>query len=222
MARLARLAVAGLPHVVVQSTVHGHLLAVDDEDRRRLLDAIGAATRQHGVAVWGYGLLPQALHLIVCPAEAAGLGRAMQTLGRRYVPAYNRRHARTGALWSSRYRATVVEPGEWLLTAMVRVDELALGEGAPSSAPHHAGQRIDALLQDPPVLWELGNTPFERENAYRRRLAAGVAATDAQALARAVHGAWAWGSPAFVAGVAEMSGRPATPRRAGRPPARAV
>jgi putative transposase len=218
MARLARLGVAGLPHVVVQSTVHGQLLAPDDEDQRALTEALGIAMRQHGVALWGYAFLPQALHLVVCPSEAAGLARAMQTLGRRYVPAYNRRHARSGALWSSRYRATVVEAGECLLTALVWIDGLAQAEGGPSSAPHHVGQRPDPLLQDPPVLWALGNTPFERETAYRQRLAAGVGAADARALARAVHGAWAWGSPAFVSAVAESAGRPAAPRRAGRPP----
>lgn len=217
MARLARLAVAGLPHYVLQMTVHGQPLAPAADDRLALLDALGAATRQHGVAVWGYALLAQGLHLLLCPAQAASLGQAMQTLGRRYVPGYNRRHQRSGALWSSRFRATVVEPGERVLTAMCQIDSLASAEGAPSSAAHHVGQHADPLLQDPPSLWVLGNTPFERETAYRRRLEAGVDAAAGEALARAVHGGWAFGSPAFVAQVAQAAGRPAAPRRPGRP-----
>ncbi|MEO7244868.1 MAG: transposase [Rubrivivax sp.] len=220
MARLARLAVAGLPHYVVQTTVHGQPLAPAADDRHALLDALGAATRQHGVGVWGYALLAQGLHLLLCPAQAAGLGQAMQTLGRRYVPGYNRRHQRSGALWGSRFRATVVEPGECLLTAMCQIDALAAAEDAPSSAAHHVGQRADPLLQVPPSLWALGNTPFERETAYRRRLEAGVDAAAGQAMARAVHGGWAFGSPSFVAQVAHAAGRPAAPRRPGRPPRR--
>ena len=217
MARLARLAVGGLPHVVVQSTVHGAPLAPGDEDRQALGEALGAAMRQHGVALWAYAFAAQALHLVVCPSEAASLGRAMQTLGRRYVPGYNRRHRRSGALWSGRYRATVVEPGECVLTAMAWVDAVGEAESVPSSAPHHIGKRLDPLMQEPAELWGLGNTPFERETAYRRRLDAGIGATAALALARAVHGGWAWGSPSFVRAVGEAAGRPAAPRKAGRP-----
>ena len=217
MARLPRLALAGQGHYVVQSTVHGQPLALDDEDRRALLAALQAAAQARGVQVWGYALLPQALHLVVCPPDDTALGALMQTLGRRYVAAFNRRHGRSGALWGGRFRAAVVEGGEWLLAALCLVDRLGLEPGGWGSAPHHLGQRRDPLLAEPPEIWALGNTPFERERAWRGRLAEGVDPAQAQALARAVRGAWVAGSDAFVAEVEARAGRRAGPRRPGRP-----
>jgi putative transposase len=222
VARLVRLALAGRAHYVAQATVHGQVLAVDDHDRHALLAALQAAASANKVAVWGYALLADGLQLVVCPATGDGLGRMMQQLGRRYVAEFNRRHGRAGALWAGRFRAAVVEPGDWLLSALCRVDELALAqpataEGPWSSAPHHLGQARQVWLTDPPEIWALGNTPFERENAYRACLQRGVPPARAAALARAVHGAWVAGSDAFASEVAEATGRPTSPRRPGRP-----
>ena len=223
MARHARLSLPGLPHLVRQTSVHGQPLAADDADRQAMLDALQHAAQANQLGLWGYALLPQALWLLACPAEPAGpdaLGRAMQALGRRYVAAFNRRHGRRGALWGGRFQAALVEPGEWVLTALAFVECQALAhdaEGVWSSAPHHLGLRRDPLLAEAPALWPLGNTPFERETAWRARLQAPAdAAADAR-LARAVHGGWAIGSAAFVGRVGTETGRPASPRRPGRP-----
>lgn len=222
MARLPRLAVAGQPHYVVQTGVHGQPLALDDVDRAAMLAALREAAATQQVAVWGYALLPQALHLVVCPATPEGLGRMMQTLGRRYVLAFNRRHQRSGALWGGRFRAAVVEPGAWLLAALARVDRLGQDSGGWSSAPHHLGRTRDTLLAEPREFWSLGNTPFERESAWRDRLAEGPDPARDDALARAVHGTWVAGSAAFAAEMTALAGRPGTPRRPGRPAKRVV
>jgi putative transposase len=216
MARLPRLAWPGQPHCLLQQSVHGQPLTLDDHDRDHLLSTLGEAAAQQRVLLWGYALLPQSLHLVACPESAEGLSRMMQTLGRRTVVAFNRRHGRSGALWAGRFRTAVVEPGEWLLAALARVDRLALEAGAPGSAAHHLGQRRDALLADPPALWLLGNTPFERESAWRTRLEAGATAREAE-VARAVQGAGAAGSAAYLAAAEAELGRPLLRRRRGRP-----
>jgi putative transposase len=216
MARRPRLALAGRPHCLLQQGVHGQPLVLDEVDQQHLLAALREAAASQHVRLWGYALLPQGLQLVACPESHEGLSRMMQVLGRRYVLAFNRRHARHGALWAGRFRAAVVEPGDWLLAALARVDRLALEAGVPGSAAHHLGQRTDPLLSEPPEYWALGNTPFERESAWRRRLEAGPGPLEAE-LARAVHGAWAAGSPAFVAAMAAELGRPVAPRRPGRP-----
>ena len=43
-----------------------------------------------------------------------------------------------------------------------------------SSAPHHLGQARSEFLTEHPQRWALGNTPFEREHAYREFMAQGV------------------------------------------------
>lgn len=217
MARLRRLAVAGEPHYLIQRSVHGQPLVVDEVDRQALIDALREALRSQGVALWAYAVLDHEIHLLAVPPTADALGRMMQMLGRRYVAAFNRRHRRTGALWEGRFRAAVVEPGEWLLQALTLIDSLAHERPVWSSAPHHLGQRRDPLLDDPPDLWALGNTPFERDMGFRACLARGVPTDAREKIVRAVQGAWAVGSPGFVAKVTATAGRPAAPRPRGRP-----
>lgn len=74
-----------------------------------------------------------------------------------------------------------------------------------TSATHRTGGRRDPALVDPPVYWQLGNTPFDRESRYRELLADPLPAGQGEALEHAVRGSWAWGSSAFLEAAA---GRP--------------
>src|SRR5436190_20927952 len=106
MARLPRLAVAGQPHLVIQRARAGQPAFADDADRRLYLDALIGAARSCAVAVHAYALLDDEVCLLATPHQADALGRAMQRVGRAYVPVYNRRHGRQGALWAGRFQAT--------------------------------------------------------------------------------------------------------------------
>ncbi len=86
------------------------------------------------------------------------------------------------------------------------------------SLGHHLGQRRDPLITDGTAWWALGNTPFEREAAYRRCLAEGLAPSRAAALAHAAHQGWAVGDAGFLAALALQADRPVQPRPRGRPP----
>ena len=83
-------------------------------------------------------------------------------------------------MWEGRYRGHLVADGPPLLACMRYVEQQAAEpEAGWSSLPHHLGQRRDPLLTDPPAYWALGNTPFDREAAYRAWREQGVAATEA-------------------------------------------
>ena len=98
MARLPRLAVAGLPHLVALYGHNGQAVFVDDEDRRLFLAALRESALLQRVAVQAYVLLDDHVHLLLTPATAGALGALMQGLGRRYGAAFNRRHGRSEAL----------------------------------------------------------------------------------------------------------------------------
>lgn len=225
MGRLPRLGIAGWPHLVVQRVHDGQLLARDDQDRQAILEALKEASRQHGLSIHAYCLAPDHLHLLATPANADSLSLVMQALGRRYVAAYNRRHGRSGGLWSGRYRATVLEPAQYLLDAMVFVESHACRaaevdgvEGdAWSSVRHHLGMRTDPLVADHALFWGLGNTPFEREAAWRRRLESGLSATQLRTLAQAMRSGWALMPEPLAAKLALTAGRRLTPKPRGRP-----
>lgn len=219
MARLPRLALGGHTHYLIQRA-HGSVAArgafVDEVDRRAFLAALHESAAAEEVQLHAYALLPHELQLLATPREGKALGRLMQALGRRYVSAYNRRHGHHGSLWDGRFRCAVVEPGATRLGLLCLVDQQSAEPGATSAQAHAGGPR-EPCLSDPPELWALGNTPFEREAAYRARLATGLPVEQADSWRRAALGGWVIGSPAFAAGVAAHGARPARPRKPGRP-----
>jgi putative transposase len=224
MARLTRLSLPGHAHLVVQRG-QGHApVFADDLDRSAYLAALFDAAAAEAVQLHAYALLDFGARLLVTtptsPAAPDALARLMQALGRRYVAAYNRRHGRAGSVWAGRFGAAVVQSGPLLLDALVWVDSASLEPGYTSGA-HRSGGQPRAGLVNPPELWALGNTPFEREAAYRRLLQSGVSTDRANQLRQAARGGWAVGDAAFAAQVAQATDRPSTPRPRGRP-ARAV
>ena len=215
MARLPRLVLPGQPHLLVQRTLDRQPLFVDEEDRASLTDALRHALETEPAQLHALALRERELQFLVTPTEADALARLMQAIGRRYVVAYNRRHGRRGPLWDVRFRACPVERGEHTLIAMAWVEQALQASDVTSAAHHSGGPRIP-WITDPPEFWSLGNTPFEREGAWRERLAQGVSDAAATQLRATVLGGWAFGSPTFIHH-AGAGGRPATPRRPGRP-----
>lgn len=216
MARLPRLVVPGHAHVLVQRGHGDRPVFVDDIDRANYLAALRESAPASGVELLAWALLDDQVLLLVRPASATGPSRLLQSVGRRYVSAYNRRHGRAGTLWDGRYRCAPVESGATLLSLLAWVDGMAAEASQPSASLRLAG-RPDPMLAHPPEFWALGNTPFEREAAYRRRLAEGVSAAQARAWQQAALGGWAIGSPSFATELARLTPRPVRPRPPGRP-----
>jgi putative transposase len=225
MARLPRLCIAGHPHLIVHRSHNRQPFAIDDADRERYLGALREAAAAQRVALHGYALVDDEVLLLATPPAPDALGRMMQNLGRRYVGAFNRRHGRTGTVWEGRYRNTLLESGRFLLPCLRHVELAPVRGGLAvdpadyrwSSAAHHLGLRRDPLVSDHPDFWTLGNTPFEREHAYRILLNEGESDAQRQALADAAWKGWVLGSRDFAEAVAEASGRRALPLPRGRP-----
>lgn len=224
MARMPRLAVAGQPHLVVQRG--GDQLAFpDDADRALCLEALCAVARSGELAVHAYCLLDDGLLLLASPRNAADLGRFMQRVSRRYVPAYHRRHGGSGSLWVGRFQAAALEPEHYLLPAMLLIEQAPVRAGmvamAPewpwSSAQHHVGRHASPLVTEHEAWWRIGNTPFEREARHEIELQQMLSDARVAELLNAARGGWPLGSAAFMAMVAQVSGQAVMPRPRGRP-----
>ncbi len=219
MARLPRLEWPGQMHLVIlrsNGTAAGPGVFTDAADRQAFVAALQASSSVEAVQVHAYALLHDEAQLLVTPTGPGALGRLMQAVGRRYVSAHNRRHGRRGSLWAGRFHSAVIESGDLVLAALRLVDGASSETGA-TSAGHRTGVARENGLSDPPEIWSLGNTPFEREAAYRSLLAQGIAPMQAAALRSAALGGWALGSDAFVAAAERTTARPARPRPRGRP-----
>lgn len=225
MARLPRLSIAGLPHLVDQGGHNGRTVFGDAADRAAYRAALAQASVECGVAIHAYCLSGSRVLLLVTPREPDSLSRMMQRVGRRYTAAFNRRHGGSGTLWAGRFRATVLEPGSGLLAAMCHVesDAALAGDAAvpdnerESSVAHHLGLAVDPLVSDHAIFWSLGNTPFERHAAYRLLVLQPLPEAQRRRLDDAVRKGWAMGSETFLARLAAVSGRRLQPLSPGRP-----
>ncbi len=225
MARLARLSAANQVHLLVQRGNNGQPTFIDDDDRKAFLALLRNAALDHRVAIHAYALTDNEVMLLATPADAGGTSRMMQTLGRRYVARFNRRHGRSGTLWEGRFRSTVIEAALHLRECMCFVELAPLRAGLAhaaadwpwSSARHHLGQTSDALVTDAPLYWATGNTPFEREVAHQRLLEQALTSEQVLVIDHALRKGWVYGSAAFAARLEAQTARRAQPRRAGRP-----
>ncbi|HXF46046.1 MAG TPA: transposase [Burkholderiaceae bacterium] len=204
MARLPRIAAAGYPHHVIQRGNNRQSIFVDDTDRERYLALLKEIAGAHRIAVHAYVLMPNHVHLLATPQTGDAISRFMQALGRRYVRWFNDRHHRTGTLWEGRFRSTVVDADRYLLACMRYIELNPVRAGlclAPeqyrwSSFAHHVGIRIDPIVTDHALFWGLGNTPFERQLAYRQLFDLDLPADQLDQIRRSTNRGRALASPA--------------------------
>lgn len=224
MSRLPRLYIPGLPQLLMQRG-NSHLTVFSDEaDFIQYRVNLRDAARETGVSVHAYVLMPDHVHLLISASDESAAGKFMQRIGRRYVRWFNDRYRRAGTLWEGRYRSTVLEPSAWLL-AVSRYIELNPLRGGLVASPehyrwsscrHHLGVEPDPLVSDHPLYWSLGNTPFERQAAYRALLGDAAPQTELETIRYAAHRGWLLGQiPADTTDV--VPNRRIVPLPKGRP-----
>lgn len=225
MARLPRLVVPHQLHHIIQIGNDRQAIFRDADDYAAFLRWLREAAKQFKVAIHTYVLMPDHLHLLASPTDSVGLGRMMQWIGRHYVPYFNSKYRRTGTLWQGRYKTTVIEAAPYFLACSryIELNPVRVGLAASvadhpwSSYAHHAGIRPDPLITDHPIYWALGNTPFDREAAYRALMDQGLAQRDIEALTQATLKGWPLGSDGFKALLAKQANRRVNPAKRGRP-----
>ncbi|WP_458232225.1 REP-associated tyrosine transposase [Roseateles sp. P5_E8] len=225
MARLPRLILPDQPHHVILRGNNRQAIFFSDLDREHLLATLAEAALQYRVAVHAYVLMDNHLHLLLTPPTADALSRMMQSLGRRYVGWFNARHQRSGTLWEGRFRAGLIEGERHLLACMryIELNPVRAGlctEPAQwpwSSATHHLGLARNVLITEHEMYWLLGNTPFEREHAYREFMEQGVATAEQAEFTDAVLRGRPVGSDAFLRPLAADHAAVVNRRPRGRP-----
>ncbi len=222
MARPTRLVVPGLPHLVLLQGHDGTAVLRDGDDAQLLLQTLQTLASDRTIELHAFLAQTSALWLLLTPREASALSSAVQWLGRRYVAAFNRRHGRSGTLWAGRFRAAVLQPGAPALLALQHPDALAGQPGAVlGSATSRTGEDGMAgpglWLRQPQAYWSLGNTPFEREQAWRQRLEEPIPRADIDRLSAALRSGRAYGEASWLADLSRQLQRPLLARRPGRP-----
>ena len=118
MARLPRYVLPGQPQHIIQRGNNRQVLFASDTDFQFFRDAMVSAADQQGLAIHAYVWIDNHIHLLSTPQHKHSISRVLQSVGRKYVQYFNASYKRTGTLWEGRYRATVVDSEQYLLTLM--------------------------------------------------------------------------------------------------------
>ena len=103
MPRLSRFVHPGTPYHVTHRGNRRQVLFVDDEDRRDYVILLREYAAKAGMAVWGYCLMTNHVHLLVVPSLETSLARGVGLAHRRFAQRQNFRHRWTGHLFEGRY-----------------------------------------------------------------------------------------------------------------------
>jgi putative transposase len=175
MPRRPRAHLDGLPLHIVQRGHNREACFFADEDYFCYLHWLRQALTASGCALHAYVLMTNHVHLLVTPQRAAAVPGLLISLGRRYVQYINRHYRRTGTLWDSRYKSSLIQADTHLLLCQ-RYIELNPVRAAMVADPaqyrwssyrSNALGAADELLTPHPAYLALGAAAAERHAAYR-------------------------------------------------------
>ncbi len=121
MPRVARIVIPGCPHHITQRGNNRQDVFFVDGDRVRYLEILAEQAERFGLALEGYCLMTNHVHLIATPREADSLAKAVGRTHWLYTQHVNRLHGRSGHLWQNRFYSCALDDGHFW-SAMVYVE----------------------------------------------------------------------------------------------------
>jgi putative transposase len=103
MPRVARIVVPGCAHHITQRGNNQQDVFFVDSDRRAYLGFLKRGAARHGLAVHGYCLMTNHIHIVATPKEEDSLAKAIGRTHFAYLQYVNQLHNRSGHLWQSRF-----------------------------------------------------------------------------------------------------------------------
>ena len=175
MPRRPRVHLDNVPLHIVQRGHNREPCFFTEEDYQSYLHWLGEALTETECTLHAYVLMTNHVHLLLTPVKAELVPKLVISLGRRYVQYINRTYRRTGTLWDSRYKSSLVQAETYLLTCQ-RYIEMNPVRAAMVEDPAHyrwSSYRANGLGQPdarltPHSLYQaLGRTSTEQQVAYR-------------------------------------------------------
>jgi len=225
MPRRPRTHFAGLPLHIVQRGHNRNACFFADDDYLAYREWLGEALRATACQLHAYVQMTNHVHLLLTPPEPESVPRLMISLGRRYVQYINRRYHRTGTLWDSRYKSSLIQADEYLLCCQryIEINPVRAtmvddpGDYRWSSYRANALGQTDHLLTPHPLYLGLGAREAERFAAYRELFCSALDAPAVDAIRLALDQGQPLGDSRFLACIEKTTGQRREARPRGRP-----
>ena len=109
MPRPPRLHLEGVPLHIVQRGHNRQPCFFAEEDYHAYLHWLGEALAREGALLHAYALMTNHVHLLVTPPRAESVACIVIALGRRYVQYIDTTYRRSGTLWDSRCKSSLIQ-----------------------------------------------------------------------------------------------------------------
>ena len=223
MARLPRFEIPGYTQHVIQRGNNRSIIFVGEEDYAFYLKKLGEACKKYQCDLHAYVLMTNHVHLLMTPHLKGGIGKVMQMLGRYYVQYFNHQYNRTGTLWEGRYKATVLDSKQYLLSCSryielnpVRADRVKHPADYPWSSYHYNALGVsNGLIKAHTVYTALGRGASSRQSAYRALFEQQIPEQTMDEIRAATNKAWVLGDARFLKQIEALTQRQAQPKPRG-------
>jgi putative transposase len=227
MPRMGRVVLANYPHHVVQRGHDRQVVFAGEADFKRYLADLKELKDAFEVRVFAYCLMINHVHLLLQPeGSPAGLGRLMKALAARMTRYRNKLERRSGTLWESRYKSSLVQSDAYLLSCCRYIElnpvraRMVTGPGGYrwSSYRERMGEVPGLVgLDSDPCYEALAQDDAQRRERYRRFVAQGIPEQELRLIRAAVQRGQLTGNHRFVDCVERILGRRVEMRGQGRP-----
>lgn len=227
MPRMGRVLLPNYPHHVIQRGHNRQVVFAESVDFQRYLSDLRELKDAFGVKVYAYCLMTNHVHLLLAPGDScAGLSQLMKTLAARATRYRNQLEGRSGTLWESRYKSSIVQSDTYFLACCryielnpVRARIVAEAKDYPWSsyvARMEEDQRLN-WLDDADCFKVLGTTEKLQRKRYAEFLRQSVSVEELSLIREAVQRGQLTGNSRFVGEVERITGRRIERRKQGRP-----
>lgn len=227
MPRMGRVVLPNYPHHVVQRGHNRQVVFAAEEDYRRYLGDLRELKDVFGVKVYAYCLMTNHVHLLLAPGDSITvLGQLMKALAARATRYRNRLEGRSGTLWESRYKSSVVQTDGYLL-ACSRYIELnpvrarmaaEAGDYPWSSYRERIGRDAGSdWLDTDPCFLALGSDQLKRRERYEQFVKQAVPSEEIRLIREALQRGQLTGSSRFIDEIEQITGLRIHQRGQGRP-----
>ncbi len=217
VARLARVVGAEIPHHITQRGNAGRFILEEEQDRSVYLEMLQRSSELYNVALIGYCLMSNHIHLVAVPAKPDGLARTLKETHGRFASYWNAVHHSSGHVWQGRYYSCPLDESHlWRALRYTELNPVRARMVAraddwkwSSATTHCQGSAPDSWLAMNP--WR------ERwsSDTWRAYLEAGVDEEELSALRRSTFSGRPLGSMEFTQSLEKVTKRRLVPQKRG-------
>jgi putative transposase len=226
MPRTGRVILPNHPHHVVQRGHNRQVVFAAPADFEHYLSDLRELKDAFGVSVYAYCLMTNHVHLLLAPDDTSSLGKLMKALAARMTRYRNKLEGRSGTLWESRYKSSLVQSDTYLLACSRYIELNPVRAHIVAQAEDYPWSSYRSRLQDPvepnwldidPCFTALGSNDHIRRIRYKEFIAQATTSGELDLIRGALQRGQLTGTSHFIDEIEHITGLRITGRRQGRP-----